>query len=104
MSVGNGGITISTNELTWDIIEEWNMDATYSINSKVIFDDILYNNIEYKSTSSPITVGGYISYPGQAWNMDISSIFWNPSLTQNYVYNSNEFYYDIYQVALTSGI
>jgi hypothetical protein len=40
------------------------MDATYSINSKVIFDDILYN-IEYKSTSSPITVDGYISYPGK---------------------------------------
>jgi hypothetical protein len=81
MSVSNGGITSSTNELTWDIIEEWNMDATYSINSKVIFDDILYNNVEYKSTSSPITVG-YISYPGnQAWNMDISSIFWNPILT-----------------------
>jgi hypothetical protein len=44
MSVSNGGITSSTNELTWDIIEEWNMDAT-SINSKVIFDDILYNNV-----------------------------------------------------------
>jgi hypothetical protein len=74
MSVSNG-ITISTNEL--DLGHEWNMDATYSINSKVIFDDILYNNVSINQ-HLPITVDGYISYPGQAWNMDISSIFWNP--------------------------
>jgi hypothetical protein len=91
--------------LTWDIIEEWNMDATYSINSKVIFDDILYNNVEYKSTSSPITVG-YISYPGnQAWNMDISSIFWNPIFTHRIMFIIlMSFIYDSLSGGFDSGI
>jgi hypothetical protein len=96
MSVSNEGLTSSVNKLTWDIIENWNMDATYSINSSVIFDDILYTNSDYKEASLPTTVDGFISYPNnQSWTMKPDSIFWNPnSYTQKYVYNSNEYYYD----------
>lgn len=98
----NGGLTSSVNNLSWYIIDEWNMDTNYATGSIVIYDDILYQAPDYKLACSP-TIGGVKSYPkSQYWNTySIDTIFWNTNInsTQKYVYNSNEYYYNSFSTA-----
>jgi hypothetical protein len=101
------GITSSTNELVWSVIEEWKMDKHYSDSVFVLHDDILYYTTTQSLTTNPIFTIDGITIPSapytQGWefyNSEDKSIFWSPSTSytsvtgsQSIVYNSGEFYY-----------
>ena len=93
------GLTQSPNQLQWEIIKEWRMDTQYGPNDIVIYNDMLFtlngasqskNSPVFKVgdnlvSSNPITQG--FQFYGQP------TIFFDPTLTQDYVYNSGEYYY-----------
>ena len=102
-SVDNsGGITSSTNNMDWTIIEDWKMDKLYSTGSIVIFDDILYEANTETITENPIKITGLnqvksAPYNNSDWSYyTTNNIFWCPSsvyIDYDYVYNYGDYYY-----------
>ena len=92
-------LTFSNNELQWSIIKEWRMDTQYGPNDIIIYNDMLFTlngGIQLKNSpvskigkylvsSNPVTQG--FQFYGQ------STVFWDPTILQDYVYNSGEYYH-----------
>lgn len=106
----NSRVVNSTNQMNWQIIDEWKMDTTYNPGDIGIFDDILYISMIQNVVNYPtVTVNSrdvksapnHYSIEWQFLNMTYS-IFWNPSKTtynessssfyDYVVYNSGEYY------------
>jgi len=118
LSFNGTGITSSTNNMQWNIIEHWEMDKNYASGSVVILDDILYQAIQDTTTTVPArTISGvqvkaspyndphWITYTysyGVVNNTTNACPFWNPNTSylagitfSDIVYNSGEYYYTI---------
>jgi hypothetical protein len=108
-----GGVTQSSNNMQWNIIENWEMDKNYATGSIVILDDILYQSIADTISSVPVKVIGGTQVKSSPYNdsdwmtytysygivntSNSGSPFWNPNYDNNYiiddvVYNSGEYY------------
>ena len=93
------GLTQSPNQLQWEIIKEWRMDTQYGPNDIVIYNDMLFTlNGASQSKNSPVFQVGDnlvssnpITQGFQFYGQP--TIFFDPTLTQDYVYNSGEYYY-----------
>jgi len=93
-----GSLTQSSNNLEWDIIDEWKMDKSYPSGSFVVFDDILYQNLT-SGNLGPCgpTIDGILSCPNnQGWtiynDIDNPTIFWSGDSNMPHVYNSGEYW------------
>lgn len=106
------GVTSSTNNMQWTIIENWEMDKNYASGSVVILDDILYQSIQNTITTTParIVSGSQVKsapYNDPQWmtythsygvittTVSTGCPFWNPNYTysaNDIVYNNEEYY------------
>ena len=97
----NGGLTSSTNQMQWTIIEDWVMDKDYASGSIVSMNDILYiSNTDTISTSPVQDQAKSAPYNSVDWGIYTLtySPLWNP--TQSYsvgdtVYNYGEYYVNV---------
>lgn len=98
------GLTFSNNDLSWKVIKEWRMDTDYGPYDIIIYNDMLFTlNGATQSKNSPVSkIGdnlvssnpitqGFQFYG--AYSSTMSTIFWNPTINQSYIYNSSEYYY-----------
>lgn len=96
-SISGNGITSSTNNMQWDIIENWKMDKEYSSGEIIIFNDILYQSLNTNTITNP-TIKPYNSSDWSIYS-NIYSPFWIPTNTYSngdFIYNNGEYYqYDI---------
>lgn len=80
-----------TDQLTWRVIENWQMDKTYNENDLVLYNDILYS----ANTQNVITDPTIFPYNSTNWDEFYSVCFFdlNSSYTNGYViYNGDNFY------------
>jgi hypothetical protein len=91
----------NSNQMVWEIIDDWKMDQIYSTNSVVIFDDILYTATSEVITTNPIELINSIQvksapYNQADWTPSSNGIFWSPIdpySIGDVVFNSDEYYY-----------
>ena len=82
----------TNNELSWNIIEEFQYNKTYIPNNIVNYQDVLYQCISTSSISNQygFNTNGFTTYS------NTYSIFWNPDKNYNnndVVYRYSEYYY-----------
>jgi len=110
-----GGLLSSTNNMQWQIIENWEMDKNYASGSIVLLDDILYKATQDTLTtvaartvsgeqvkSAPYNDPHWITYTYPYGVVNVSSNscpFWNPDIEiggmysiDDVVYNTGEYY------------
>ena len=98
-------LTDNDSDLSWNIIEKWEMDKEYDSEDITIFDDILYiSNKSSKITNPTVNVNNIsvksAPYNNSDWDIyNNDSIFWNPikndysdTGTPDIIFNSNRYY------------
>ena len=99
----NGGITVSTNSMSWTIFDDWKMDKTYAINDIVVIDDILYKSTASNIVSNPKKEYTFIKnaksapYNQPYWDYyKISkNVFWSPTSSYPGAGVGNDIYKDV---------
>lgn len=97
-------LTSESNNMSWEIIDPWQMDTQYDLGKIVVFDDILYISKSNTIYSEPtINIGGvnlkYAPYCDNLnWEVYENSILWTPGFdysigSNNIVYNNGNYYY-----------
>ena len=91
------GLSHSLNDLSWKVLKEWRMDTQYSNDDIVIYNDMLFILIASQSKNSPVSKIGNKIVSSNPITQGFEfygepTIFWNPTLNQDYVYNSGEYY------------